>query len=234
MPVTLEAPAKPERLLRETESYWDGFYSQHNLRHTPSPFALWCLQHHLRPDSRVLELGCGNGRDSFTFLHHGLPVLAVDGSAEAIADNAAHLSVTGTEAEGHFVALNFAKLDRLKRREAAHLVMVNTVYTRFVLHAVPEPLEDRLLDFCAAILPAGGRMLHEFRTLRDPLMQQGEVLSANERMTSHYRRFIDPNALRAKLAARGFTEIYFVESDGLAVFGDEDPVVARIVAEKGA
>lgn len=232
MAVTLDAPAKPESLLRETESYWDAFYSQHSLRHTPSPFALWCLDHHLRPDSRILELGCGNGRDSFTFLHHGLPVLAVDGSAEAVADNAAHLKVTGSKADAGFVALNFAELERLKTRDAARLAEVNTVYTRFVLHAVPEPLEDSLLDFCAAILPAGGRMLHEFRTLRDPLMQQGEALSANERMTSHYRRFIDPDAVRAKLAARGFREIDFVESDGLAVFGEEDPVVARVVAEK--
>ena len=77
-------------------------------------------------------------------------------------------------------------------------------------------------------------MLHEFRTLRDPLMRQGQVLSANERVTDHYRRFLDPVALRAKLAGRGWEEVDFQEGHGLAVFGQDDPWVARVVARRSA
>ena len=75
-------------------------------------------------------------------------------------------------------------------------------------------------------------MLHEFRTLHDPMMEQGEMLSANEHFSDHYRRFLDADTFRAKLAARGWRESFFVESKGLAPFKDEDPIVARVIADK--
>lgn len=75
-------------------------------------------------------------------------------------------------------------------------------------------------------------MLHEFRTTRDPLSRQGERLSATERWTDHYRRFIDTTAFRTKLKQLGLQEIAFHEGTGMATFGEEDPVVARIVVQK--
>jgi hypothetical protein len=81
-------------------------------------------------------------------------------------------------------------------------------------------------------LPTNALMVHEFRTNKDPLMMKGEVISANERMTDHYRRFIDTQVFRHKLTTLGWEEVYFEESHGLAVFGDEDPVVARCVFKK--
>ena len=109
---------------------------------------------------------------------------------------------------------------------------INALYSRFVLHAIPESLEDAILDFAEQVLPPGGRMLHEFRTTKDALKEKGQALSANERLTDHYRRFIDADAFREKLQKRGWKEVFFVESDGLAVFGEDNPVVARIVVEK--
>jgi hypothetical protein len=218
--------------LKQTTQFWREFYAKHSLRHDPSPFAQWCLEKQLNPANRLLELGCGNGRDSFAFLHHGLPVIAVDGCEVAIEDNIAHYNACSLKAEGGFYALNFAELQKLTVVAGQQLEVVNTIYTRFVLHAIPETLEDELIAFAASILPKGGKMLHEFRTIRDPLMKQGEVLSSNERLTDHYRRFLDPDHLREKLANAGWKELFFIEAQGLATFGDDDPVVARIVVEK--
>ncbi len=226
--MTIEANS----LLAQTEAFWQAFYARHNLRNDPSPFALWCLEHYIRPGNRILELGCGNGRDSFAFLQHGLPVLAVDGCSVAIRDNLDHYEQLNSEASGQFFALNFSDLERLNRLASETLRQINVVFSRFVLHAIPEELEDALIDFCWQLLPPGGKMLHEFRTIRDPLMAFGEPLSANERVTDHYRRFIDPEKFREKLKAFGWNELFFVESNGLAVFGHEDPVVARVVMEK--
>lgn len=218
--------------LSQTSQFWRDFYARHSLRHDPSPFAHWCLENHLRADNHILELGCGCGRDSFAFLHHGLSVLAIDGCKVAITDNLAHLQTLQVNVKGHFHTSDFGCLSELHDLAAKPLVGINTVYSRFVLHAIPESLEDLLLDFCHQILPVGGRMLHEFRTIRDPLMQKGQVLSANERMTDHYRRFLDPDVFRSKLAALGWKETYFVESGGLAKFGNDDPMVARVIIEK--
>ena len=64
------------------------------------------------------------------------------------------------------------------------------------------------------------------------MMQRGEKLSANEQFSDHYRRFLDPDTFRAKIAARGWQELFFIESNGLAPLGNDDPFVARVVAEK--
>lgn len=220
--------------LEQTADFWCDFYGKTvasgQLRHTPSPFAQWCLQNCFKSETRILELGCGNGRDSFAFLHHGLPVVAVDGSEVAIADNRRHYQKHASEhkAAGEFHALNFADLDSLAALANGELEQVNTVYSRFVLHAIPESLEDMLLNYATRLLPKGAQMWHEFRTLRDPMMKEGEHLSVNERLTDHYRRYLDPDSFRAKLKALGWQEVFFVESDGLAKFGEQDPVVARV------
>jgi len=212
--------------LQQTAQFWKGFYAAHTLRHTPSPFAQWCLENYLPDNSRILELGCGNGRDSFAFLHANFPVIALDACNVAIADNLEYQASLNLKTKGEFLVFDFAKLDELDIKTS------NTLYSRFVLHAIPEDLEDKILDYATTHFASGGKMLHEFRTIRDPLMQQGEVLSETERLTTHYRRFLNPDVLREKLAARGWKEIFFVESDELAVFGTENPVVARIVAKK--
>lgn len=226
----------PRGLMEHTAEYWDGFYARCAMRHEPSPFAAWCMDSQFNKTSFLLELGCGNGRDSFAFRGRDFPTLSIDGSETAIIDNRAYQQARQqqglTLAEGEFHAVNFACIDQLQQVAGIALARINTVYSRFVLHAIPEALEDKVLDFCAEFLPVGGRMLHEFRTLNDPLMQQGQAVSGNERITDHYRRFIDAQQLRAKLAQRGWRETFFIESKGLAPFGSEDPVVARIVVEK--
>ena len=212
--------------LQQTAQFWENFYAAHSLRHTPSSFAQWCLENYLPENSFILELGCGNGRDSFAFLHHDLPVIALDACSVAIADNLEYQRSLNLKQQGYFSICNFADLDTL------NIGKMNTIYSRFVLHAIPESLEDKILDFATEKVPCSVRMLHEFRTIRDPLMQQGEVLSETERLTTHYRRFLNSDVFREKLAARGWKELFFVESDELAVFGEENPVVARIVVEK--
>lgn len=213
--------------LEQTADFWKQFYASCNLRHTPSPFAQWCLENYLSASrSNILELGCGNGRDSFAFLHHNISVIALDACDVAIADNIEHLKTLDLAVQGEFLVLDFSKLDTLNTHS------INTLYSRFVLHAIPEHLEDAIFDYATKILPVGGRMLHEFRTIRDPLMQEGEALSETERLTTHYRRFLNPDIIREKLVMRGWKELFFVESNELAVFGSENPVVARIVIEK--
>lgn len=215
-------------------AFWAEFYTRHALRSTPSPFAQWCLEHHLSSDQRLLELGCGNGRDSFTLMAHGLDVLAVDGCVEVIEDNQRHHEKQ-QDGNGQFIAHDLGDIEALEPRiaqQAGRLLAPTAIYSRFFLHAVPEAVEDRILAFSHRQLPQGGLMLHEFRTTQDPLFQQGEALSATERWTDHYRRFIDTAAFRDKLARLGFEEISFYEGHGMAKFGDEDPVVARVVVRK--
>ena len=92
----------------------------------------------------------------------------------------------------------------------------------------------KLLEAAHALLGQGGELHVECRSINDPMARKGEVISPTERIHGHYRRFLVMDELVARLADAGFVVESSLESNGLAVFGDEDPVVIRILAKKHA
>jgi cyclopropane fatty-acyl-phospholipid synthase-like methyltransferase len=64
--------------------YWENYYKSALITDNPSPFAKWVLRNQLRENMDLIELGCGNGRDSLFFAKNGVRVLAVDQCAEEI------------------------------------------------------------------------------------------------------------------------------------------------------
>lgn len=208
----------------ETNTYWNSYYEKKHAPATPSSFAEWVYAKYL-PDVRsIVELGCGNGRDSRFFLSKDLKLTAIDRSVVAVNTILSSLSPDELQ-HGRFIPQDFSSLDTVE-------VEAQVAYSRFVLHAIPENVEDALLDFCSRVVQSNNKMFHEFRTIRDPLMQRGKNLGGNARFTDHYRRFIDPDALIAKIRRRGWRIDYFEERQGFATLGADDPVVARVVATK--
>src|SRR5574339_1024339 len=68
-------------------SIWDKVYSDDFsfFGNQPSKFALMCYEDFvLHKVQKVLELGCGQGRDSLFFASKGLQVYAIDSSKVAI------------------------------------------------------------------------------------------------------------------------------------------------------
>jgi ubiquinone/menaquinone biosynthesis C-methylase UbiE len=65
--------------------YWDNFYKKFNLT-KPSLFARFALKK-LKKNSSLLEVGCGNGRDTFFFLKNKIRCTAYDISKTAINKN---------------------------------------------------------------------------------------------------------------------------------------------------
>ena len=57
-------------------------------------------------------------------------------------------------------------------------------------------------------------------------------MSNTERIEGHYRRFIILEEFKQRLVQVGFKIMQSIESDGLAKFGEDDPVVIRIHAIK--
>jgi ubiquinone/menaquinone biosynthesis C-methylase UbiE len=109
---------------------------------------------------------------------------------------------------------------------------VDAIYSRFVIHAMPEEVETLALKESWRLLKDNGMLFLEFRTTLDSLMGKGERISETERMTDHYRRFVDFSAFCQKLIDLGFVLDYTIEKRGLAAFGNDDPVVGRVVAKK--
>ena len=62
--------------VEENEAYWDQFYKQ-DFVHVPSQFCA-LVATDIKPHSIVVDLGCGNGRDSHFFASANFSVVGVD------------------------------------------------------------------------------------------------------------------------------------------------------------
>ncbi|MDT8340395.1 MAG: adenylyl-sulfate kinase [Longimicrobiales bacterium] len=207
--------------------YWSDYYRNSDTTCTPSPFAEFFLDQIQSVDnpggmSRLLEIGCGNGRDARFFAENGLEVVALDKSCTAIEQckrEIQHRSLSFFCGETHQVSKIISG-------------RYHYVYSRFSLHAMPDIEEARALESAFGLLEPNGHIYIECRSINDPLARRGEVLSPTERIDGHYRRFIDLTSLQERLKRIGFHVVSSQESRGLAPYGDEDPVVIRVVARK--
>ena len=92
--------------------------------------------------------------------------------------------------------------------------------------------EIKTLNMSHKLLSKDGQLFIECRSIKDPLSCKGDILSNTERIEGHYRRFIILEEFKERLVKVGFKIIKTIESNGLAKFGKDDPVVIRIHAVK--
>jgi bifunctional enzyme CysN/CysC len=203
------------------KSYWDAYYGKQVAPASPSSFAMY-VESKIQNKQKILEIGCGNGRDSVFFTEGGHSVTAFDRSEGAIEScKRNHINQSIDFISGSFSGIDFLSEDNY-----------NLVYSRFVFHAMPLEEELKTIQKSHELLKKGGSIYIECRSVEDPLFRKGELLSRTERIDGHYRRFIVLNELLDRLQSVGFEIIEAIESNGLAVYGDDDPVVIRVCAKK--
>jgi ubiquinone/menaquinone biosynthesis C-methylase UbiE len=203
--------------------YWRQFYRDHQIE-GGSTFANFVFQRFPEP-RRVIEIGCGTGRDSVFLAGRGHRVVAADRSPEAIdraREAVEHAGVDGLE----FAVVDASDRDQLTRFLAEVEVPDGTellVYLRFFLHSIPERVEDVIFETLTRALPVGFRVCAEFRTTEDE--RRAKVFG------DHDRRYLDEEAFAAKLSERWGFEIEHLEAGvGLSPFQGEDPHLARVIA----
>lgn len=212
--------------MKEEMKYWREYYSTHSNPSDASSFAEFILPK-LGENKRLIELGCGNGRDSIFFSKNGISVVAVD----QVSDEIDYLNENHKNENVDFVCDDFTNLG-----ETSSGVILNSdfdyVYSRFTFHSIMEAQEDRTLDWIAGKLKKDACFLLEARSLKDPMFKRGRALSETENFTTHYRRYMDMDKITEKLQSRGFEILFKVEDNNLAVYGDDNPYVIRIIAKK--
>ena len=211
---------------QQTAVHWANHYSRH--RHTTgSTFARFALDLPDLPD-HVVDIGCGDGRDSLAFALAGRTVLGLDASHEGVDGGRERAKELELQGQVSFEVCDVADTAALRqqleefRPEAGGRV---AFYLRFFLHAIPTPVQEGLLRTLSECARPGDTVLAEFRTTGDATEFKAHG--------KHYRRFLDAEELRDDLVQRHRFEVdYFVESTGLSPFGEEDPVLCRIVARR--
>ena len=210
----------------DDKKYWTEYYSKNSKPTDASTFAEFILPK-LNSNKNLIELGCGNARDSIYFAQNNLNVVAVDQVQEEID----YLNENHKEENILFVCDDFTNLVN-----TSHDIINETdfdyIYSRFTFHSINEAKEDRTLDWIENNLDKEGYFLLEARSLNDPMFKQGKSLSDTENYTTHYRRYMDLDKIIEKLESRNFEIIYNIEDNNLAVYKDDNPYVIRIIAKK--
>jgi len=202
-------------------SFWNEFYEKNGAPKNPSNFAKICIESIDKKDT-LLELGCGNGRDSFFFSQNNINVIALDKSKTAITKNMT-LGVPNIS----FRLQDFTRISASQVGEN-----IGNIYSRFTLHSIDKEAYIRTLNYCGHKLTSGHKLFIEARTINDPLCGVGESCGDNGFVSTHYRRFLDMKETISDLTHLGFELEYAVEDYLDSWYKDDHAVVLRIIARK--
>ena len=203
----------------DNTDYWNRYYHNRVCSTQPSPFARYVATL-VEPGRTLVDLGCGNGRDSLYFAQQGLQVVGIDLSPTAIELLRAQQAPNAQFLCGDFIT------------NPAHTPgRYDYAYSRFTIHAINPKQETMLLQSMYRALKPGGKLLIEVRSVHDPLYGKGQPVERNAFFyDNHYRRFIVLEELVQSLEQCGYRVEYAKEQTGFAPYGNDDPPVIRVVA----
>ncbi len=210
-----------EDFKRDTE-YWNDYYKAKPDINYPSLFAQH-ISTFLKKSKNILELGCGNGRDSVYFSRLGLNVTAIDASDGVIEQ----LKQENTEENICFICDDFVS------SSAIYSGQYDYVYSRFTLHAINKEQETEVLYNVHKVLKEGGNFFIEVRSVNDELYGCGKKIAPDSYVhDGHFRRFIRIEELKAELEQIGFLIVSAEEERGFAPYKGSDPPIIRIIARR--
>lgn len=202
--------------------YWNSFYKMKNDSIVQESQFSHFVQKFICKDQTIVDLGCGNGRDSLFFNKIGLNVTGIDGSTTAIGSLKNNNNNTLS-----FILGNFTNDPRIFNST------IDNYYSRFTLHAINESDENILLNNIAKNLKSGGYFFLEVRSINDEKFGKGILVERNTFiLDGHHRRFLDMNELLTKLKKLDFSIVYAEEKKDFAPFTNENSPIIRIIARK--
>lgn len=189
------------------DNYWKELYKKFNDT-SPSPFAIFC-NNYISENDVLLDLGCGNGRDSYYFAKKTKKVMGIDKNNCPI-----------SKLPNLYFQLKDV-VDVISNNTEKEIT--NVIYIRFLFHSIDDELKKQLLKWSYDSLVKGGLLMIENRDKEDyPLDLFGK----------HKRFLIDSSDFLKTVLGVGFKLSYFIKSRDLSPFKEENPLLFRIIAEK--
>lgn len=209
----------------KNKNYWDNYYNLKKHNANPSSFAQFIAKKFIGKDTYILEVGSGDGRDTFYLRKKAKHILGVDLSNIIIKKNRLKSKRLGYK-NINFINLSSSQINKIQNKK------INFIYARFFIHSINENNEDIFLKILSKKFENNTLIAFEFRTIKDILMKKGKKISKYERLTDHYRRFINPKKFEKKLKDLKFNILYKKFGINLSKTKNENPHLCRIVFTK--
>ena len=200
-------------------NYWNKFYKKKSIT-SESTFAKFTYKKISKKKVNLLDIGCGNGRDSYFFNKKGFKVTGIDISQKAIQKNS----------KNKIKNLKFKKFDigkdKIKER-------FDVVYCRFFVHTVDLLLENKLIQLIKNSKIKGTMVFFEFRNYKDKIFGKFKAKDHNkviEFEKGHFRRIIDPNIFKKKFLLKTNSKLIYQKNGiNLSIVKKDNPNLSRMI-----
>tara|TARA_A100001011_G_scaffold202427_1_gene210788 strand:+ start:1416 stop:2081 length:666 start_codon:yes stop_codon:yes gene_type:complete len=216
-------------IIKANIKHWNKFYSKKKHPIKTSNFAKFLYKKFLikGKGKKLIDIGCGNGRDSFFFADKKFNVTSLDRSDIAVRNNLIY------KEKYRYKNINFIKLD-INKKSILKGKKYDYIYLRFFVHAITHLSQRRLFKLLNRIGKKHTSLIMlEFRTISDELMKKGKIISNCERIDNHYRRFINTkDFIKEFMSFVKCKIVYFQEGKGMSIFKKDNPHLCRLVFKK--
>lgn len=207
------------------EVHWDNFYARHPSP-GPSSFAR-AIGARTGLPATVLDLGCGDGRDTNAFADRGRRAVGIDRSRLGLRHASQDAQLLGVADRASYHSCDFSDADAVRELLVAQLERVPDqpvlFYARFLFTALEPATEQLVLAALRDCARTGDLLAVELRTVADEPRPKAYV--------NRLRRFHDSATVLDRLPTRfGFDVLDTTTGTGLSPFESEDPDVLRVVA----
>ena len=191
--------------------YWEKYYQDNKLPFEPSNFSKFVVPK-IKKNSQLIDLGCGNGRDSLFFAENKIPTIGVDQSSKAIK--------ALKKFENKYLKFEISNFSDLKNS------YYDFAYCRFIFHSINELEENKLLRWMK-------------KNIKSKIFIESRIDLDEKKYTktNHYRRLMNTEQFLIKVKTYGFSADYFEVSDEFSKYKKNynvkdinfDPKLARII-----
>jgi len=211
--------------MKDQKQHWNNAHSVGQIDHYPhtaevTDFAKEVLTI-IKPNSRILELGCGASNDPAGFAQAGHTVIATDFSEVVISKNKEQFKdQTGIE---------FEVLD-LNEPIAFEDNKFDVVYARLSLHYFPDIVTHKIFTEIQRVLRPNGYLCFLCKSTEDPKYGQGTEVAKDifESKSGHLRHFFSEDYTRDLLS--GKFEIEKLEMGRENFYGDDSAFI-KVIAK---